>query len=192
MPRVVALGEHGTDFVHAQLVVAGPRLVALQGVDPAGDRGAVLVLALVGVDLGQVDLGELGELVLDLVRAERVVVRDRQVRLGGHGALDGALGTRHSRHLAGLAGCALGLSGAPAGGALGRAAHLAQRVGGAGLGHVVGALAVELRPRHGVGQPRDLLAAAGRASSARRRAPTWPAARSWRRPALRASRASAV
>ena len=36
----------------------------LQGVDSAGDRGAVLVLALVGVDLGQVDLGQLGELVL--------------------------------------------------------------------------------------------------------------------------------
>jgi hypothetical protein len=47
--------------------------------DPAGDGRAVLVLALVGVDLGQVGLGELGELVLDLVGAERVVAREEEI-----------------------------------------------------------------------------------------------------------------
>ena len=45
----------------------------------------------------------------------------------------------------------------PARGALCRAADLTQRVSRARLGDVVGALAVELRPRHGVGETRDLL-----------------------------------
>ena len=52
------------------------------------DRGAVLVLALVGVDLGQVDLRELGQPAGDLLGGERVVARDREVALGGDGALD--------------------------------------------------------------------------------------------------------
>ena len=55
---VVALGEDGLDLGGGQLVIAGPRLVAAQRADAAQDRGAVLVLALVGVDLGQVDLRE--------------------------------------------------------------------------------------------------------------------------------------
>ena len=59
-------------------------------------------------------------------------------------------------HLAGLAGRPLGLTGAPAGGALGRLADLADGVGRAGLRHVVGALAVELGAGHRVGQARDL------------------------------------
>jgi hypothetical protein len=87
---LVALREHGADFVHAQLAVAGPPLVALGRVDPAGDPGALLLLALVGVDLSQIDLGKLGQPVLNLVCAERVVVRDNQVRLGGRCPLDGA------------------------------------------------------------------------------------------------------
>ena len=78
-PLLLAVWSAARDFVHAQLVGSGPRLGRLQRVDPAGDRGAVLVLALVRVDLGKVDLGKLGQLLLDLVHAQRVVVGDRQV-----------------------------------------------------------------------------------------------------------------
>src|SRR3954454_14054078 len=49
---VVALGEHGLDLGGGQLVVARPRLVTAQRGDAAEHRGAVLVPALVGVDLG--------------------------------------------------------------------------------------------------------------------------------------------
>ena len=61
---LVAFAEHGLHLVGGQLVIAGPRLVASKRGDPAEDRGAVLILALVGVDLRQVDLGELGSLAL--------------------------------------------------------------------------------------------------------------------------------
>src|SRR4051794_28491164 len=57
---VVALGQHGLDLADGQLVIARPRLVAAQRADPVEDRAAVLLAALVGVDLGEVDLGELG------------------------------------------------------------------------------------------------------------------------------------
>src|ERR1700755_560171 len=63
---VVALGEHGLDLGGGQLVVAGPRLVAAQRRDAAEHRGALLVLTLVRVDLGEVDLGELGQPAGDL------------------------------------------------------------------------------------------------------------------------------
>ena len=59
---VVTLGENGLHLGGGQLVIPRPRLVAAQGRDSAEDRGAVLVLALVGVDLGQVDLRERGSL----------------------------------------------------------------------------------------------------------------------------------
>ena len=59
---VVPFGENSLHLGGSQLVIARPRLVAAQGGDPAEDRGAVLVLALVGVDLGEVDLGERGSL----------------------------------------------------------------------------------------------------------------------------------
>src|SRR4029453_8110357 len=59
---VVALGEDGGHLGGGELVIARPRLVATQRRHAAQDRGAVLVLALVGFDLGQVDLRELREL----------------------------------------------------------------------------------------------------------------------------------
>src|SRR4051812_32644889 len=50
-PCVVALGQDRLDLGGGELVVAGPRLVAAQRGDAAEDGRAVLVLALVGVDL---------------------------------------------------------------------------------------------------------------------------------------------
>ena len=67
------------------------------------DGGPVLVLALVGVDLRQVDLRQLGEPADDLISGELVVPRDRQVALGCDGALDLALGLGDARNLASLA-----------------------------------------------------------------------------------------
>src|SRR5438034_2180937 len=75
---VVALGEHGLDLGGGELVVAGPRLVAAQCGDPAQDRGAVLVAALVGVDLCQVDLRELSQPAGDLLGGPGVVAGDRE------------------------------------------------------------------------------------------------------------------
>src|SRR4051795_10782725 len=85
---VVALGQDGLHLGGGQLVIAGPRLVAAQRVDAAEDGAAVLVAALVRVDLAQVDLGQVGQPAYDLVRGELVVAGDRQVALGRHGALE--------------------------------------------------------------------------------------------------------
>src|ERR1700722_13282424 len=57
---LVALAEHGFDFGDGELVVSRPRLLFAQCADAAQHRGAVVILALVGVDLGEVDLRELG------------------------------------------------------------------------------------------------------------------------------------
>jgi hypothetical protein len=65
---LVAFAEHGLDFGGGQLVIARPWLPAAERGDATEDRGAVLVLALVGIDLREVDLGELGQLADDLLR----------------------------------------------------------------------------------------------------------------------------
>src|SRR6185503_16602372 len=108
--------DGGADLVHRQLVVAGPRLVALERADPGQDRRAVVVLALVGGDLRQLDLRDAGELAGDVLGGELVVARDREVVGRRDGALDLSLGARHARHLAGLASGALGLARRAAGG----------------------------------------------------------------------------
>src|SRR3954447_18479384 len=66
-PLVVDLAEHGLHLGHGQLVVSGPRLVAAQRRDALRDRGAVLVAALVGVALREVDLREPRQPARDLV-----------------------------------------------------------------------------------------------------------------------------
>ena len=63
---IVGVAQRDPDLLHAELVLAGPRLVSAQAVDPREHRRAVLVAALVGVDLGEVDLGQLVELAGDL------------------------------------------------------------------------------------------------------------------------------
>jgi hypothetical protein len=68
---LVALGEDGLHLRERQLVVSRPRLVAAQRGDAVEDGGAVLVLALVGVGLGQLDLRDRLELVRDLLGCER-------------------------------------------------------------------------------------------------------------------------
>src|SRR4051794_33241057 len=147
---VVAIREHGLDLGDGQLVVAGPRLVAAQGVHALQHGRAVLVTALVGVDLGQVDLGERGQPARDLVGVERVIARDREVGLGRDGALDLALGLGDARHLARLAG-----------GLLGDLADLADGIGGARLSHVVGRIVLDLGAGDGRGELRDLAQDAG-------------------------------
>jgi hypothetical protein len=96
---LVGLADDGDRLGDGELVVAGPRLVGLEGGAALDDRRAVLVLALVGVDLGELDLGEAREPARDLLRVERVVAGDREVALGG----DRALGAGDARDLAGLA-----------------------------------------------------------------------------------------
>jgi len=68
---VVDLAEGGLDLGYGELVIPRPRLVAAQGRDPGEDRGPVLLLALVGVDLCEVDLRELCQLARDLVTRSR-------------------------------------------------------------------------------------------------------------------------
>ena len=57
---VVALVEELLDLVGRLLVIPRPRLVAAQRVDAAEDRRTVRRTALVGVDLREVDLREIG------------------------------------------------------------------------------------------------------------------------------------
>jgi hypothetical protein len=153
---LVGVGQHRADLRDGELVVAGPRLRPLQRADPVEDRGAVLVLALVRVDLREVDLRELGEPPDDLVGGQVVVAGDGQVVRGGDGALDGALGPRRARHLARLAGGAARLGGALLRDVLGRLGRGARRVGGARGGDVVGAVPLDVGAHDGVRQLRDL------------------------------------
>jgi hypothetical protein len=99
---LVALDEDRFDLGNRELVIAGPRLRAPQRGDAAHDRRAVVVLALVGVDLGEVDLGELGELAHDLLGAQRVIARDREILLGGDRTFDLPLDLRGAGNLARL------------------------------------------------------------------------------------------
>src|SRR3954452_24410451 len=125
---LVGLAQRGLNLGGGELVIARPRLVAAQGADASEHGRAVLVAALVGVDLGEVDLRELGELADDLLRRELVVARDRQVGLRRDDALRLALGLRDARDIAD-----------PARRALGAGARLARRTGGglAGRAHAV-------------------------------------------------------
>src|SRR5512133_1101688 len=66
-PVVVALGQDGAHLVGRQLVVPGPRLVALERVDAIEDGRAALVPALVGGDLGELDLRQVGQTADDLL-----------------------------------------------------------------------------------------------------------------------------
>ena len=56
---LVIVADGGADLIDREVVVAGPRLVALERADPGQDRGAVVVLALVGVELGELGLRQL-------------------------------------------------------------------------------------------------------------------------------------
>ena len=55
---LVGIGQSRLHIGRILLVVSRPGLVASQVLHPVEDRRAVLALALVGVDLGEVDLGE--------------------------------------------------------------------------------------------------------------------------------------
>ena len=103
--RLGGLGVGGVegldDLLDALLVVARPRLVAGQLVDAVEDGGAVLALALVGLDRAQVALREALELGRDVAGGLLVVVLDREVLLVGGGAEDGALGGGDAGDLAG-------------------------------------------------------------------------------------------
>src|SRR2546429_3119987 len=90
--------------VHADLVISRPRLVAAQTGDPAEDGRAVFILALVGVDLGEVDLRQRRESFGDLGRGELPVAGDCQVSFRGQHAPDLTLGLRDPGYLACFAG----------------------------------------------------------------------------------------
>ena len=75
----VAGNEGFADLDDGLFVVAGPRFFSAQRGDAVGHGRAVGVLALVGVDLGQVDLRERTELGSDLGGRQFVVVVDREV-----------------------------------------------------------------------------------------------------------------
>src|SRR5829696_4988176 len=141
---VVEPVERLLDLLRAEFVVARPRLLATQRVDLVEDALAVAVLALVGVDLGQVDLREVVELRDDLVGVQVVVVGDRDVALVRHGTLGLALGVRDSRDLARLARGAAGAVGRPAGGVAQGGASGAGGVGGADRRGVEAPLVLEL------------------------------------------------
>src|SRR5438105_350269 len=101
--------EHGADLAGVELVVPGQRLAPAQACDPAQDRVAVLMTALVGVDLREVDHREAVELLDDFRRRESAVSGDRQVALFGDGTLELALGAGdvgNPARLAGAAACA--------------------------------------------------------------------------------------
>src|SRR4051812_31839141 len=144
-PVVVALGQDGAHLVGRQLVVPGPRLVALERVDAIEDGRAALVPALVGGDLGELDLRQVGETPDDLLGGQGVVARDGEVLLGRHGALGAALGVRHAGDLAGLAGGPLGLR-----------PRRADGIRRSGVGHAIARLPADVGPDDGLGELRDL------------------------------------
>jgi hypothetical protein len=59
---IVGLANDHADLIDGELVVARPRLVAPQRADPGPNRRPGAMLALVGVDRGQIDLRQRGEL----------------------------------------------------------------------------------------------------------------------------------
>src|SRR3954452_25067061 len=71
---------------------------AAQRLDLLQDRLAVVVLALVGVDLAEVDLRELRQALDDLTRRQRVVPGDRQILLARHRSSGLALGLGDAGH----------------------------------------------------------------------------------------------
>src|SRR3954471_868775 len=145
---LVGLAERGLHVAGGELVVARPRLVAPQRADAPQHGRAVLVAALVGIHLGEIDLRQLGELADDLVRRELVIARDRQVRLGGDGALGLALGLRDARDLAGLARRALRRRARLARRASGGLAGRTHAVSGARLCHVIGRVVLDVGADH--------------------------------------------
>src|SRR3954451_12035181 len=149
---LVGLAERGLNVAGGELVIARPRLVAPQRADASQHGRAVLVAALVGIDLGEIDLRQLGELADDLVRRELVIARDRQVRLGGDGALGLALGLRDARDLAGLARRALRRRARLARRAGGGLAGRTHAVSGARLGHVIGRVVLDVGADDGLGE----------------------------------------
>ena len=70
---MVALVQDSLDLSDRQLVVAGPRLLTAQCADAVQDRGPIFVLPLVGLDLVEVELRQLGELGRDLFDAARAI-----------------------------------------------------------------------------------------------------------------------
>src|SRR5207237_4000881 len=92
------------DLVHAEIVIPWPRLVSPQAGDPADDGRAVVILALVGVDLREVDLREMREFFGDLGGGELPVAGDCEVSFRGQRALDLTLGLRDPGYLACFAG----------------------------------------------------------------------------------------
>ena len=141
---VITLGQNGPDLGSSQLVIPGPRLVAAQACDSTEDRGAILVLALIGIDLRQVDLRERGELGGDLLGRQAVIARDRQIISSGDSALDLTFDLGHARYLAGLPSGALGRGHGLAHGGFGRRAGLLDRLARPGGGDVIGRLALDL------------------------------------------------
>ncbi len=65
--------------------------------------GAVLMLALIGLDLGEVDLREIAQLARDLLGRQIVIVRDREVTFRGDSSFELALGLRNAGNFTSLA-----------------------------------------------------------------------------------------
>src|SRR3954447_25024385 len=153
--RLVGLAHALRDVARRQVVVAGERLVLLEALRPLDDRGPLAIGALVGDDLPELVLGEVGELGDGLARGQLVVVGDRggsgaagRAARGGAGAPRRRGGAARRRAARGRRRAARGRRRAARGRRC-RGSRAARRGGGGGPGAAVLRAGLALGPRGG-------------------------------------------